>query len=538
MLIPDFIQNILKQIEKAGFEAYIVGGCVRDLLLLASLGRAIPQSCGTAHANKEKLPKDWDITTNARPEEILKIFSGSVYENTFGTVLVKVKNENGETEQVVEVTTYRSEQGYSDRRHPDEVIFEDDLEKDLMRRDFTVNAMAMKLVTHNSKLVTQNSELITHNSKLGTNNKDNKNIDKKSSKFQVPSYEIIDLFGGQKDIKLKIIRAVGEPVDRFKEDALRMMRAVRFACQLDFEIEPKTERAITKFATGIRFVANERIKDELIKIISSDRPSEGIAYLYKLRLLNFIMPELAEGKGVMQNHHHIYSVWKHGLMSLKYCPSKDWRVRLAALLHDIGKPKSKTEKDGVATFYNHEYIGERMARKIMNRLKFSNEDIEKVTTLVRNHMFYYDAEEVTAASVRRLIKKVGKENLKDLIEMRIADRLGSGTPKAKPYKLRHLEYMFDKVQNDPVSVKMLSINGDHMIAKMGFEPGPKMGAILDVLLSEVIEDPGLNNLEHLEKRAKELLKDNLAELRAKAKEKIAEKRGEDDRVMKRGHYVK
>jgi tRNA nucleotidyltransferase (CCA-adding enzyme) len=495
MNIPKFIKEIITKIEKAGFEAYIVGGCVRDLLM-------------------DREPKDWDVTTNARPEDVLKIFPESVYENNFGTVLVKVKNKDGETEQVVEVTTYRSEQGYSDRRHPDEVTFEDDLEKDLMRRDFTVNAMAIRIKNYELK-IKNNKELV-----IG------KDI------------ELIDIFGGQKDIKLKIIRAVGEPADRFKEDALRMMRAVRFACQLDFEIEPKTERAIAKFATGIRFVANERIKDELIKIISSDRPSEGIAYLYKLRLLNFMMPEMVEGKGVMQNHHHTYSVWKHGLMSLKYCPSKDWRVRMAAMLHDIGKPKSKVEKEGEATFYNHEYIGEKMTRKIMNRLKFSNEDIEKVTTLVRYHMFYYDAEEVTAASVRRLIKKVGKENLKDLIDIRIADRLGSGTPKAKPYKLRHLEYMFDKVQNDPVSVKMLKINGDHMIAKMGFEPGPKMGAILDVLLSEVIEEPESNNLEHLEERARVLEKDNLAELRAKAKEKIDEKRGEDDRVMKRGHYVK
>jgi hypothetical protein len=207
-------------------------------------------------------------------------------------------------------------------------------------------------------------------------------------------------------------------------------------------------------------------------------------------------------------------------------------------MHDIGKPKTRAIKDGSATFYNHEYAGERLVRKIMGRLRFSNEDVNKVALLVRNHMFYYNTEEVTAASVRRLIKKVGKENLKDLIDMRIADRLGSGTPKAKPYKLRHLEYMFERVQNDPVSVKMLKINGDYLISKLGFEPGPKMGAILDVLLSEVIEDPKLNRLELLSKRAQELNHDNLEQLREKAKEKIEAQREEDDKNMKKGYYVK
>ena len=505
MKIPKYVEDILQKLEKASFEAYIVGGCVRDLLM-------------------EVKPKDWDITTKARPEEILKIFPESEYENTFGTVLVKVKNKKGESEEIVEVTTYRSEQGYSDRRHPDEVKFEDKLEKDLERRDFTINSLALKMLNEKeakeARLPTRLAE-VKDEAQVGS----------------LASREIIDLFGGKKDLKKKIIRAVGEPVDRFKEDALRMMRAIRLSAQLGFVIEPKTERAIKKMAGSIKFIANERIRDELIKILESDKAYEGIMNLHKTKLLNYILPELEKGVKVKQDRHHIYTVFKHSLLSLKHCPSKDWRVRLAAMLHDIAKPQTKKIIKGVATFYNHEYAGAKMVNKMMRRLKFSNEDTQKVTNLIRHHMFYYNAGEVTASSVRRLIRKVGRENLKDLIDLRIGDRLGSGVPKGKPYKLRHLEYMMKRVQNDPVSVKMLKINGDYMIAKLGFKPGPKMGAILDITLSEVIEDPKLNNLKYLAKRAKELDKSDLDKLRKQAKEMIEEKRGEDDKEMKKEFWV-
>lgn len=472
------VKKVLKEIEKKGFEAYIVGGCVRDLLM-------------------GKEPKDWDITTNALPEQILDIFKDAKYENEFGTVILPIKNKKQETKEVFEITTYRSEGRYSDMRHPDEIKFEKKLEKDLERRDFTINSMAMDL----------NSELI-------------------------------DLFGGKKDITKKIIRAVGEPLDRFKEDALRMMRAIRFVGQLDFNLEPKTERAIIKMAGSIKFIAKERIKDELIKILSSDKPYEGIKYLYKTKLLQYIMPELLFGEKMQQNHHHIYTVFKHSLLSLKYCPNKDWQVRLASLLHDIGKPKTLKKINGGNTFYNHEYAGERMARKIMKRLKFSNADIDRVANLVRNHMFYYNVDEVTASSVRRLIKKVGKENLADLIDMRIADRLGSGTPKAKPYKLRHLEYMFKRVQNDPVSVKMLKINGDELMKMLNIDPGPKIGAILDCLLSDVIEDPNLNNKKYLKTKSKELNNLDIEKIREQAKEKIKAKQIKDDKKMRQEFYVK
>lgn len=478
MVIPEFVKNIVRALQEARFEAYIVGGCVRDFLM-------------------GKTPKDWDITTNAKPEEILKVFPDGKYENSFGTVILPIRKKD-ELEAVLEITTYRSEQGYSDRRHPDKVIFEDKLEKDLSRRDFTINALALN---------------------------------------PLKDKELIDLFGGEKDINKKIIRAVGEPSDRFKEDALRMLRAIRFSSQLDFTLEPKTQRAIVKLAGSLKFVSQERIKDELIKILASDKPAEGIMLLHECKLLQYIIPELEQGVNVKQDRHHIYPVFKHNVLALKHCPNKVWQVRLAALFHDIAKPKTRKIINNIATFYNHEYLGAKMVNKIMTRLKFSNEDRERVVNLIKNHMFYYNVGEVTAASVRRLIVKVGKENLQDLIDLRVADRLGSGTPKAMPYKLRHLQYMLDKVQHDPVSAKMLKINGDDLIRDLKMQPGPKIGAILDVLLAEVIEDPKLNTKSVLIKKAKELLNTDLSELRKKAQDMIEEKRIIDDKSIKKQYKV-
>jgi len=502
MIIPDYVLEALTKLKKAGFEAYIVGGCVRDFLM-------------------EKTPKDWDITTNAKPEEMLKIFEQGKYENTFGTVMVPIREkakagqEKGDLIDVLEITTYRSEQGYSDSRHPDEIIFETEIDKDLERRDFTINALAL-----------------TPETKKEINEPNRRYLEINSQTFL-----LIDLFGGEKDINKKFLRAVGEPVLRFKEDALRMLRAVRFVSQLDFELEPKTERAITKLAGSIKFVSKERIRDELIKILSSNKPSEGIRLLHKCKLLQYILPELEEGLGVAQSHHHIYQVYEHNVLTLKNCPSAKWQVRFAALLHDVAKPKTRKIINDIATFYNHEYVGAKMVRRIMERLKFSNDDTEIVVNLVKNHMFYYQVGEVTATSVRRLIVKVGRDNLQDLIHLRMADRVGSGTPKALPYKLQHLQYMMEKVQNDPISVKMLKINGDDLLRDLKMTPSPKMGAVLDVLLSEVLDDPERNNRDYLLDRAGKLQDFNLEELRAQAKEVIEEKREEDDKRIKR-KYLK
>lgn len=496
MKIPNFLESIIEKMEAAGFEAWIVGGCVRDLLM-------------------DKTPNDWDLTTSAKPEEMLKIFPEAHYENDFGTVILPVKNDQGETLEAIEITTYRSEQGYSDRRRPDEVKFEKDLDADLARRDFTINSLAMR--SEKSRLPLKEDlakYIIVEN-----------------------GCQIVDLFGGIKDIKKKIVRAVGEPMDRFKEDSLRMMRAIRFSAQLNFSIEPKTERAILKMAGALKFIARERVSVELIKILKSDRSYDGIMALHNAKLLQYIIPELEQGVGIEQSRHHIYTVFEHGVLSLKTCPATEWQVRFAALIHDIGKPKTKKIIKGIATFYNHEYVGARLAERLCRSLKFSTVDSERIVNLVRNHMFYYNAGEVTAASVRRLIKKVGKENLKDLIDLRISDRLGSGTKKAEPYKLRHLQYMFERVQNDPVSVKMLKINGTDLMDELKLSPSPKIGEILDVLLGEVIEDPVKNEKEILLKRARELNEMDGAELRRRAKDLIEEKREEEDRGMKKGFKV-
>lgn len=487
--IPLPVLEVLKQIEVAGFEAYIVGGCVRDLMI-----------------NKE--PKDWDVTTNATPDQIMRVFPDSFYENNFGTVGIKVTKflsnrelKSDREHDVIEVTTYRIESQYSDKRRPDEVRFAQTLTEDLSRRDFTMNAIALRLAQKND-------------------------------------FELIDLFEGKKDIKKKLIRTVGEARERFGEDALRMLRAIRFHAQLNFQIEEKTFQAIQINSHLITHIAQERIKDEFTKIILSANPAEGIDMMQKTGILAYVIPELDKSVGITQNRHHIYTIYKHSLMSLQKCPSAKLEVRLAALFHDIAKPQTKRGEGLYATFYNHDHVGAKLTRKILTRLRFSNEIIDKVALLVDNHMFYYNPEEVGESSVRRLIKKVGLENIKDLIDLRIADRLGSGVPKAKPYKLRHLEYLIEKVSKDAISVKMLKLNGNDLIQELSLAPGPKIGAILDVLLAEVIEDAAKNERTWLLARAQELEKTDLAALREMAKERIEEKKEEDDFEIKTKHWVK
>jgi tRNA nucleotidyltransferase (CCA-adding enzyme) len=507
--IPKPIIEIIQKLEAAGFEAFVVGGCVRDLLM-------------------DIEPKDWDITTNAKPEEVVEIFPNSFYENDFGTV--GVKSEIG----VVEVTTYRIESKYSDKRRPDRVKFAKTLEEDLSRRDFSINALALKL-----KAKSEKRKATTQNSKVSGD------------------LEIVDLFDGQKDLKDRIIRAVGNADERFDEDALRMMRAVRFAVTLDadikikrtkgprklsaktpFTVEEKTKKAIAKNAKNLKLIALERIQDELNKILISDFAAEGIELLRELKLLQYIIPELEKGYGVGQNRHHIYTIYEHSILSLKNCPSLKPEVRLAALLHDIAKPETKRGEGAYSTFYNHDHVGARVVEKILKRLKYSSEAIRKVKLLVDNHMFYYNVDEVGASSVRRLVKKIRLENVDDLIDLRVGDRLGSGVPKAVPYKLRHFKYMVDRISHDPLSVKMLEVNGNDLMKELKLKPGPMLGAILDVLLSEVIEDPKENQKNILLGRAKELSKENLSKLREMAKEIIEEKKEEEDKDIKAKYWVK
>lgn len=479
MNIPKPVKSIMEKLTSAGFEAYIVGGCVRDAL-------------------RKKKPKDWDITTNAQPKQIQKIFPKSFYANKFGTVTVKT-NSKDKTLTEIEITTYRIEEKYTDKRHPDKVHFAKSVQEDLARRDFTINALAADI-----------------------------------------QGKIIDLFKGQKDLKQKLIRAVGNPKERFNEDALRMLRGVRFACTLNFSLEEKTFKAILANAGWIQAISKERIRDELIKIINSAYPSQGIEDLRKTKLLKYIIPELEKGAGISQNKSHIYDIYEHSIRSLQAAADKKFNlaVRIAALFHDIGKPETKQGEGPDATFYNHDYVGSKFTNKILNRLKFPKKLVEKIVILVRNHMFVSDPERITEAGVRRLIKRAGKENIQDLINLRIADRLGMGRPKARPYRLREIEYMIEKVSQDPISVKMLNIDGKEIMELLDIEPGPKIGAILDVLLAEVIEDPKKNDKKYLKKRVKELDESHLAQLRKMAKKRIREKKEEEDLKIKGKYWIK
>jgi len=485
--IPKEIQFVVEQFKKASFEAYIVGGCVRDIL-------------------REIEPQDWDVATNAKPEEIGKIFLHSFSDNKFGTVVVLTCSENEKLKKI-EITPFRIDEKYSDKRHPDKIRWAKTIEEDLARRDFTINAIAIDI------------------------------YDKK--------FKIIDPFEGQKDLKNKIIRAVGEPEKRFSEDALRLMRAIRFAVTLTkkiWQIEEKTSQAIKKNVKLLNFISKERIRDEFLKIINSLNGAKGIEILRRFGLFKHIIPELEEGFSIWQNKHHIYQVYQHLLLSLNYACQNNFpiEVRLASLFHDIGKPRTKQGEGPDSTFYNHEIVSAKMTEKILNRLKFPKKDVEKITKLVRYHLFYYNVGEVGDSSVRRLLRKVSQEDFEKLLEVRMADRIGSGVPKAEPYKLRHLKYVAEKVSQDPISVKMLKINGNDVIKILNISPSPKVGQVLIYLLSSVLSEPSKNKREILEKEIKKLDKlsdEKLKELVQKAKEEIEKIETKRDEMTKKKYWI-
>jgi len=317
-----------------------------------------------------------------------------------------------------------------------------------------------------------------------------------------------------------------------------MLRAVRFTAELGFKIESKTLKAIKKNAGWLQAIAKERIRDELIKMIMAPRPDQAIEQLKETGLLKYVIPELEKGIDIDQNLHHIYTVYQHAVLSLKFAAKRKYNleVRLAALLHDIAKPQSKQGKGQEATFYNHDHLGSKFTVNILSRLKFPKKTIEKIAHLVRNHMFVYGVDEVTEAGVRRLLRRVGPENINDLINLRVSDRLGSGCPKAIPYKLRHLQYLIEKVSKDPISPKMLKIDGNSLIELLKIKPGPKLGLLIEALLANVLEDPKLNTKAKLSKKAKELNELSDKELKAKTKV-VKEKKEEVDLEMKGKHWV-
>ena len=431
--LPSPVIKVLQTLERDKFEAFVVGGAVRNLLT------HVPVT-------------DWDFTTNATPEQIQKLFPDSFYDNRFGTVGVKFD------EQVLEITTYRSESGYSDRRRPDRVKWGKTIAEDLTRRDFTVNAMAL-----------------------------------------TDKLEIIDPFHGQKDLKQKIIRAVGQADKRFNEDALRMLRAIRIASQLGFLIEPKTLEAIVKNSALIKQISAERVRDELLKIIASPFPKEGLQLMFNAGLLAHILPELIATRGVDQAGHHTKDVWNHSLDSLAASPSAETIVRLATLLHDIGKPVVKSSREGKEiTFYNHEVVGARMAKTIARRLKLSKKQTDLLWLLVRWHMFQYEPK-MTDKAIRRFITRVGRENINKMIQLRVGDRVGGGS-QASSWRLREFQERIKQVLYKPFDINDLKVDGTDAMNILNIKPGPKVGKILKKIFNEVLADAKKNDREYLLKK--------------------------------------
>lgn len=458
--LPKEVKNILNKFSNAGFQIYIVGGAVRDLLM-------------------NRPVKDWDFTTDAKPEEILKLFPEGFYDNKFGTVGIPVKNtskvgsDSFEVE-VYEITTMRKEGKYTDFRHPEYVGWTNKIEEDLGRRDFTVNAMALFI--------------------------------KGSDPQKGPTLNTIDPFHGQQDIEEKQIRTVGDPNMRLQEDALRLMRAIRIATELEFEIEPDTFKAIRENANLIDEIAWERIRDELLKLLASMNPYIGTVKLREAGILHLILPELEKCFGIVQEgpkHSRTYDIGKHSLLTLKHTPSSDPITRFAALLHDIGKPDTvKVAPDGNVTFYNHDIVGGAIARKIAKRFNLSKKQTDKLYRLVRWHLFTVD-ERQTDSAIRRFIKNIGIENIEDMMALRVGDRLGGGTVKAISWRMEKFKERIKEVLKKPFSISDLKVNGNDVMKALNIKPGPKVGEILQKLFEEVQEDSNKNTKEYLLEKTKQ-----------------------------------
>lgn len=482
-LLPLATRDVFVRFLKHKKEIYLVGAGVRAIL-------------------KGEPPKDCDFTSSATPEEIQEIMKDldPFYDNAYGTVGIPIKSDS--KEEVYEITPYRTERGYSDARRPDEVTWGDSLEEDVKRRDFTMNSVVIGPADNGEDFI------------------------------------LIDYLDGLKDFENGVIRTVGEPRKRFAEDALRMMRAVRFASQLGFVIDSETLNGIKENAALLNRISKERIKDELLKILKSSYPADGIHLLTTTGLMEFIVPEVLEAKGVAQTGHHTLDVYSHMLEALRHCPSTDPIVRLATFLHDVGKPRTRRlrclkcgfvmkEKDlstqgetavmtqyrcprcstyqsehQAATFYGHEVVGARMMEEIAERLRFPKKDKERMVILVRWHMFSYSPE-MTDASIRRFIKRVGLENISDMMLLRVGDRKGGGS-KTTSWRLQELQRRIGEQLYEPMTINDLMIDGNDIMKILNIQPGRKIGVILNALFEEVIEDTSKNTEEYLVKRVKEL----------------------------------
>jgi len=433
--IPAEVISVVRRLQEAGYEAYLVGGCVRDLVMDAE-------------------PGDYDVATNARPDEVVRLFPRTAPTGMkHGTV--SVLGERGR----YEVTTYRCDGKYGDARHPDEVAFTGDIKEDLARRDFTIGAMAYDPIND----------------------------------------VFLDIFGGVQDFGDRIIRAVGDPSERFYEDGLRPLRAVRFAARFDFAVDPATFAAIPDVLDRVQMVSAERVRDEIMKMLEqASKPSYGFELMRESGLMELFLPELLDGYGVEQNKFHAYTVYLHNVYTCDNAPADKPLIRLAALLHDVAKPRTRRERNGKVTFYNHQVIGSRVAKKIMERLRFSKRDRDYVGHLVYHHMFGY-TDEWTDSAVRRFIRKVDRAFVDDLFELRIADTIGSGRPRAFPVYLEKLKRRIDKelASQDAFSVNDLAVGGEEVMERLEIAPGPEVGNALKFLLERVLDEPNLNRQEKL-----------------------------------------
>lgn len=455
--LPKNILEVLNKLEKSGFQAYIVGGAVRDLLM------------GKAGLPTGRQVSDWDFTTDAKPEEILVLFPEGFYDNKFGTVGIPIGHLPGEQKRhlkgaLFEITTMRKEGGYRDHRHPVDVSWANKIEEDLSRRDFTINAIAL-----------------------------DKNL------------EVVDPFDGKKDLEKKLIRAVGNPDKRFREDALRLIRAIRIASELNFDIDKNTFEAIKKNAHLIKEVSSERIMDEFFKLLASMYPYIGIVKLKEAGILKIILPEIEALSGTVQEgpkHDRVYELLDHSLRSMRETPSKDPLVKFAALLHDIGKAKTfKKEESGNVTFYNHDIVGAELAKDISKRFNLSKKQADKLYRLIRWHMFSTN-ENQTDSSIRRFIKNVGLENLEDMFALRIGDRLGGDTSKPVSWRMEEFQKKIKQVLIKPFSITDLKVNGEDVMEVLNIPPGRKVGEVLNKLFEEVLEDSSKNNKKYLLERIK------------------------------------
>lgn len=496
-LIPDYVIEIAEGLQAAGYEAFLVGGSLRDVLL-------------------DKLPNDYDIATNAYPKQVQDVFPRSIPTGAkFGTITVVGEDEHGERFDV-EVTTYRSEADYVGGRWPAKVEFTKTIEEDLARRDFTINAMALNLQEFDT-------------------------VSEDIQGKRLISELIVDPYGGLPDLEKKKIKAVGDPVERFSEDGLRPVRGCRLAAQLEFSIEPATFAAMQETNHITKQVSVERFREELTKLLmKAPQPSVGLRLMRKAGILELFIPELLEGEGVVQPEFHTDDVFEHSLAAVDAAEDS---IKLAALLHDIGKPRTRSEDEKGIHFYGHDQLGAEMAKEIMKRLKYSNAEIDRVEKLIRWHMFYYPSadwrklknddfdwknaskEEIathiaensekktpggwTDGAIRRLIQNVGGEdNIEDLLKLRIADATSNPKSEFNPVEIEVLAERVSEVRAKEMALKVtdLDITGQDLMQELGIEPGPQLGEILNHLLDQVIEEPLLNEKSQLLELAKHYLK--------------------------------